>query len=188
MVATARPAPPEGATFRGVAGHFAGGVTVLIAWTPEGPHGMTASAVVPASFDPPLMALFVARESRMSRLLASGARFTINLLADGGADLAARFAQPGRPSGWAAFAGVDLDLRGPDPPVLRQAIAWVECVVTGRVTAGGHVGIIGEVRAADRRLDGRPLLRYRGSYHGLGGRTAPAAWTALSRADVAADW
>lgn len=59
---------------------FATGGTVITTRTGEGDHGMTASAFMLASLDPPLICISVDAQSRMLPRIEAAERFTINIL------------------------------------------------------------------------------------------------------------
>ncbi len=75
--------------FRGVMGQLPTGVSVVATVVEGELHAMTAGSVVLASFDPPLVAVFVARGSRMHGHLLRGGQFTVSVL-EAGDSLAAR--------------------------------------------------------------------------------------------------
>jgi flavin reductase (DIM6/NTAB) family NADH-FMN oxidoreductase RutF len=174
--------------FRGVAGQVASGVAIVIAVVDREPHAATASSGVVASLDPPLLAVFFSLRSRMHDCLAQSDGFTVNLLDQADHALARRFANPARPSGWAGFSGVEVLQRETEPPILARAAAWFDCRVRQVVTMGDHSCFVGEVVGGGRDLDARPLLYYRGRFHGLGAPAAPTPWSTLDRSDLIADW
>jgi flavin reductase (DIM6/NTAB) family NADH-FMN oxidoreductase RutF len=154
------------------------------------PHAATVSSAVVVSIEPPLLALFLATESRMhDAVAASGAAgFTISLLRADDYGLARRFANPARATGWLGLAGLDLLQRDQSPPVLAQAAAWFDCRLHQRVPMGDHTCFVGRVVACERDSAASPLLYHRGRFHGLGQPAAPAAWSTLDRDDLTADW
>ncbi len=81
--------------FRRVMGRFASGVTVVTATALGETRGMTASAFMSASLDPPLCVVSVAKRARMHALLMATDRFGVNILAEHQEAIARHFA--GRP-------------------------------------------------------------------------------------------
>ena len=69
--------------FRSVMGHFATGVTVVTANTPDGPVGMTANAVSSLSLEPLLLLVAFDNESRTLPVVRETGRFGVNVLAAG---------------------------------------------------------------------------------------------------------
>jgi flavin reductase (DIM6/NTAB) family NADH-FMN oxidoreductase RutF len=174
--------------FRGVTGHFASGVALVIAPRDGEPHATTASSFVAVSSEPPLIAVCFAEAARMHHLLRESGRFTLNVLRDADHALARRFARPDRPMGWSGLAGLELARRDPDPPVLGQAAAWLDCAVRETVPLGDHVLFVGEALAMGRDETAPALLYHRGRFHRLGPPAAPPRWATIERADLAADW
>lgn len=175
-------------TVRGAAGQMAGGVAIVITLYDGTPHAATASSGVVASFDPPLLAVLFARGSRMADRLTHGGRFTFNLLHQADHALARRFANPNRASGWSAFAGIELQHRGPAPPILAHAAAWFDCHLQQAIEIGDHTCFIGEVTACDRDPVALPLVYHRGRLHTLGPPAAPPSWSTVAQSDLASDW
>ena len=177
-----------GPEIRGVAGQLASGVAVVVAMAGGEPHAATASSVVVASGTPPLIAVFFAIGSRTHRHLLADGRFSVCVLRHADHSLARRFARPSRSGGWAGLAGVSLVPRDPQPPILAQALAWLDCRVDQVVPMGDHACFVARVLALGRDPEGEPLIYYRGRFHGLGRPTAPAPWASLERSDLTADW
>jgi flavin reductase (DIM6/NTAB) family NADH-FMN oxidoreductase RutF len=174
--------------FRGVTAQFPSGVAIVITIAAGEPHATTASSFVAVSAEPPLVAVFFAAGARMGGFLQASRRFTINVIGVADHALARRFARPDRPTGWSGLGGVELTRRDPDPPVLAQAAAWLDCAVRDVLPLGDHVCFVGEPLAMGRDPEARPLLYYRGRFHQLGPSAAPALWSDLSRDDLCADW
>jgi flavin reductase (DIM6/NTAB) family NADH-FMN oxidoreductase RutF len=122
--------------------------------------GMLASWVQQCSFEPPQLSLAIRRDRAVSGWLTPGTAFTVNLLAEGQNDLLCHFGRGFEP-GEEAFAGLDLDRPGGAPPVLRRALAYLECRVSERVAAGDHDLILGRVVAGAVLHHGRPYVHIR---------------------------
>jgi flavin reductase (DIM6/NTAB) family NADH-FMN oxidoreductase RutF len=146
--------------FRAVMGHFATGVTVVTATSPQGPVGMTANAVCSLSLDPLLLLVCFDRDARTLAVVRDTRRFGVNVLGAGQADLARLFAS--KEPEHAKFGGVAHRV-DQGIPVLDGAIAWVGCRLERLVPGGDHTIGIGAVDAAEAG-GGDPLLYYRGAY------------------------
>ncbi|MBQ0826563.1 flavin reductase family protein [Streptomyces tagetis] len=141
--------------FRDAFARLPAGVSVLTTFTPEGPCGMTASAVCSLSLDPPLALVAVARTSQTLAGILAGGSFGINVLHADQAALAERFARPAsRPAD--RFAGVAHD-RIARVPVLRHALAWLACDLQAAYPGGDHTILTGLVRATGHTI-GTPLV------------------------------
>ena len=146
--------------FRSVMGHFATGVTVVTAGTPEGPVGMTANAVCSLSLEPLLLLVAFDNGSRTLPVVRETGRFGVNILAAGQEDLARLFAS--KVGERDKFAGVAHTLHE-GIPVIDGALAWIGCRLERLIAAGDHTIGIGAVEAAEAG-SGEPLIWYRGGY------------------------
>ena len=146
--------------FRAVMGHFATGVTVVTAGTPEGPVGMTANAVCSLSLQPLLLLVAFDNASRTLPAVRDGGHFGVNVLAASQEDLARLFAS--KLDEREKFTGVPHTMHD-GVPVIDGALAWIGCRLERLIEAGDHTIGIGAVEAAEAG-DGRPLLWFRGVY------------------------
>jgi 3-hydroxy-9,10-secoandrosta-1,3,5(10)-triene-9,17-dione monooxygenase reductase component len=151
--------------FRDVMGHFATGVAVVACAGPDGPSGLTTSAVASVSLDPPLLLVCFDNASRTLDAVRGAGRFSVNVLREGQEDLAMLFASKAEMAD--KFGAVE---HGEEDgvPVLRDVLAWLVCDVHEMLPGGDHTIGIAEVRELDADPDGgRPLLHHRGSFAGL---------------------
>ncbi|GED86250.1 reductase [Streptomyces sp. 6-11-2] len=179
-----RPGHAEGVTneeFRAAMSRLAAGVVLVTAQEPpldpDDPRapagedaGMTATAFMSVSLDPPLALVSLREGSRMDDLLAEQPLWAVSVLADSQHAIAGRFAMKGRVSDRLLFRDLP-HTRGEvsGAPLLTDAMATLELRTEQRVPAGDHTLVIGRVLTA--RLpgtDGEPLLYYRGRYRRLG--------------------
>lgn len=174
---THREGHPEGVTadeFRAALTRLAAGVVLVTAHDPEdGPRGedvgMTATAFVSVSLDPPLVMVSVRNGSRMDDLLERQPAWAVSLLAEGQRHIAGRFAMKGRISDRLLFADVPHE-RGTvsGAPLIKDTLAVLECRTEQRVVAGDHTLVIGRVLRADTPgTDTGPLAYFRGRYRHL---------------------
>ena len=146
--------------FRSVMGHFATGVTVVTATSPEGPVGLTANAVASLSLDPLLLLVAFDNEARTLPVVREAGRFGVNVLRSDQEDLARLFASKAPES--EKFAGVPHTVHD-GIPVIEGVLAWVGCRLERLIPGGDHTIGIGAVEAAEAGT-GEPLLWFRGSY------------------------
>jgi flavin reductase (DIM6/NTAB) family NADH-FMN oxidoreductase RutF len=165
----------DGATFRRVVGHLASGVTVISCAVDGKPHGMTASSVTSLSADPPMMLACVNRSAPTSVAIRAAGGFVVNVLRAGQEHMAQQFARPSDDK----FAGVATTYGALSMPVLREALAYLECEVREQVDAGTHTILLGRVVNASAS-DGEPLAYFRGGFGRL--QPSPEAAAADSRA------
>ncbi|MGZ8250174.1 flavin reductase family protein [Methylomagnum sp.] len=132
------------------------GVHVVGVAAGERRKAFTAAWVMPASFDPPMLALSINPNHTSCALLREGGCFSVNVLRRDQADLAAWFGAPRQADKLAAVAwrpgknGV---------PLLEDALAHFECQVVSEAPAGDHALVVG--RVVDGKLpqpEAEPLL------------------------------
>ncbi|GLF97135.1 flavin reductase family protein [Streptomyces yaizuensis] len=160
--------------FRAALSRLAAGVVLVTAHDPDSGArgeavGMTATAFVSVSLDPPLVMVSLREGSRMDDLLAEQPQWAVSLLAESQRHIAGRFAMKGRVSDRLLFEDVPhTPGRITGAPLIGGALATLECRTEQRVPAGDHTLVIGRVLAATLPSDGEPLAYYRGRYRRLG--------------------
>lgn len=148
------------AEFRQLCGHFATGVVIITAVSPDGqPAGMTANSFASVSLTPPLISINVDHAADMHPLLKAAPQFAINVLSTSQEALSRRFA--GTTSG--RFDGIGYRLEERGFVLLDGAIATVLCEKQTSFETGDHTIFVGRV-VGGTVAPGRPLLYYRGGY------------------------
>lgn len=160
--------------FRAALGRLASGVVLVTAHDAEdGPRGedigMTATAFMSVSLEPPLVLVSLRRDSRMDEALSRVDHWAVSVLSESQRQIAGRFAMKGRVSDRLLFE--DLPHRRAEvsgAPLVEGALATVECRTEQRMTAGDHNLLIGRVLDASvPSAEGAPLLHFRSRYRGL---------------------
>ncbi|MFD9813764.1 flavin reductase family protein [Streptomyces sp. NPDC059080] len=161
--------------FRAALSRLAAGVVLIAAHDPDsGPQGeavgMTATAFVSVSLDPPLVMVSVRNDSRMDDLLAQQPLWAVSVLSEGQRHIAGRFAMKGRISDRLLFADIPhVTGEATGAPLVSGALANLECRTEQRVVAGDHTLVIGRVlTAVAPSEDDGPLTYFRGKYRHLG--------------------
>ncbi|ELP62734.1 flavin reductase family protein [Streptomyces turgidiscabies] len=166
--------------FRAAMSRLSSGVVLVTAQEPpldaDDPHapggedvGMTATAFLSVSLDPPLVMVSVREGSRMDDLLDEQPLWAVSVLSEHQRHIAGRFAMKGRISDRLLFADLP-HIRGEasGAPLVEGALATLECRTEQRVTAGDHTLVIGRVLTATApHADGGPLAYFRGRYRRL---------------------
>ena len=163
------------ADFRDALRLFPSGVTLVTLRVGEVIHGLTVSAFASVSPEPPLVTVIIDHRHRAHQLLElPGARFAVNFRSETQVALSNRFA-------WTEdedrFQGDDWDLTGPAAPEQRTALAWLDCRIHSKLSAGTHTLYVGEVervggRQATQRAEPAeaaigPLIYWNRDYRGI---------------------
>jgi flavin reductase (DIM6/NTAB) family NADH-FMN oxidoreductase RutF len=143
-------------------GRVPSGLFIVTARRGEAETGLLASWVQQCSFDPPQLSLAVRRDRDLLDWLTPDAAFTVNVLDDTQTDMIVHFGK-GFAAGEPAFTGLDVDRPGGAPPVLLEALAYLECRVVARHPAGDHDLIVGRVVAGALLGEGQPMIHVRKS-------------------------
>lgn len=164
--------------FRAAMSRLAAGVVLVTAHEPaldpDGPGGedigMTATAFMSVSLDPPLVMVSLRDGSRMDDLLAEQPLWAVSVLSESQRHIAGRFAMKGRISDRLLFEDIPY-VRGEASGALlvRGSLATLEVCTEQRVPAGDHTLVIGRVLTAGLPSgDGGPLTYFKGRYRQLG--------------------
>ena len=147
--------------FRNTLGRFASGVTVVTTRLGDNIHGMTVSAFMSVSLDPPLVGISVDNSASMNALLPQTSRYGVSILARGQDTLSQHFAgqpQEGLESPFGEENGI---------PLIRGALAHLACRVVDTCPGGDHTIYIGRVEYLSYRQGVEPLLYFTGGYRSL---------------------
>jgi flavin reductase (DIM6/NTAB) family NADH-FMN oxidoreductase RutF len=108
----------------------------------------TAAWVTQVSFDPLLLALSINPDNASYEPLQEGGGFTLNVLKQGQLELARRFGtRSGRDED--KLAGIRWRPGRSGAPILEDALAFLDCELTGRMRAGDHELVLGRVVAGE---------------------------------------
>lgn len=158
--------PVDSDGFRRALGSFASGVTVITLHDEDGvPHGMTVSAFTSVSVEPPQVLVCLHRDSRTYSAVRSTGHFGINILAAEAQSIAEHCARPGADKvldpAWVEATSADGA-----PPVLRDALAVLDCTVVEELVGGTHAVLIAAVGALAVAGPDRvsPLVYFRGRF------------------------
>ena len=107
----------------------------------------------------------VSRQAALHELLREAGTCSVSLLAAGQEDVAAHFARGVPPiAHWTGIATRDSEL---GPPLIADAVAWLECRTWAEYDAGDHTIFVGEVVRAERNERREPLVYIESSYRSL---------------------
>jgi flavin reductase (DIM6/NTAB) family NADH-FMN oxidoreductase RutF len=146
---------------------WATGVAVMTLRDGDRLRGITLTALMPLSVEPPLLAVALASGGEFAALARAGSRCAVSILVRGQEFLSERFA--GRaPVPDAAFTGVPHVLDDHGVPLLAGATAAVSGAIVSRATHGDHDLVVISVDGGQLAPDeDDPLLSYEGAYRAL---------------------
>jgi flavin reductase (DIM6/NTAB) family NADH-FMN oxidoreductase RutF len=143
-------------------GRVPSGLFILTARNGDAETGMLASWVQQCSFEPPRVSVAIGSARQITTWLADGALFALNILDDTQTDMISHFGR-GFDLGQPAFAGLDVTRLPSGLVVLVEALAYLECHVTGRFAAGDHDLFLGQVIGGRLLAQGQPMVHVRKS-------------------------
>ena len=154
--------------FRDALRHFPAGVTIVTMQAPgyDTPHGLTVSAFASISPKPPLIMVAIDHRGLGHEMLQiEGAVFAVNILPQDKMELSNRFA-------WVKdvdrFAEGEWGTAVTGAPILKDALAWLDCTIHHHYEAGTHSIYLGKVEASDvPRSDEAPLIYWNRGYRRL---------------------
>ncbi|BFM40268.1 diflavin flavoprotein [Synechocystis sp. LKSZ1] len=119
-------------------GRLVGSLCIVTTQQGDVKGAMLASWVSQATFSPPGLTLAVAKERAIESLLYKNSNFVLNILAEGEhLGLMKHFLKPFGP-GADRFEGIETETAQNGAPILKQALAYLECRVQDRLECGDH--------------------------------------------------
>lgn len=157
--------PFDQARFRQALGRFATGVAVVTGLAEDGAKlAITVSSFNSVSLVPPLILFSIARRANSFPAWQAAQHYAVNVLSEEQEALSDRFARP-HPGKW---EGVETVAGRHGLPILKGALAVLECVAHARHDGGDHEIFVGRVE--DLLIAGgpaRPLVFFSGRYRQL---------------------
>lgn len=144
--------------FKQALGRFASGVTVVSVVRDDEVYGITVSAFISVSLDPPLVLVSIAKSSYFHSILSESRRYGISILSQEQMDISEHFAHRNtiQPK-YSELGGV---------PLIEGALSHLVCAMVDQHSAGDHTLFVGYVEQA-AISDGKPLLYAQGAYNRL---------------------
>lgn len=146
--------------FRHTMAHLSTGVTVVTVRDQAGQaFGITVSAACSLSLEPPMLLVCIDHAASLHGLITRAEVFGVNVLAEGQADVARRYADRGRHD----FAAGDGARSPAGLPLVPGALASIDVRREAVHPGGDHSIVTGVVEWSETR-DGRPLCYFRSTY------------------------
>ena len=143
---------------------LAGGVCVVTSIHDGKKAGLTATAVCSLSVAPPSMVVCIDQESRTHAFIKGSGRLAVNALAVDQIQIAQRFSGATGLRGEDKFRGIGWSLGATGVPVLEDAMAAFECVVSTMIPSGSHSIIVALIANITTNNTGQSLVYVEGAY------------------------
>jgi flavin reductase (DIM6/NTAB) family NADH-FMN oxidoreductase RutF len=144
--------------------YYPTGVAVITSMTQGEPVGFVVGSFTSISLDPPLVGFFVATTSNTFSLIKEAGFFCCNVLSSDHGSLSAKFSSKTGDR----FDGVDWRPAKTTSPILREAVAWLDCAHYDTYQVGDHYLVVGEVLDLRAARNVTPLVFHKGSYSTTG--------------------
>ena len=146
--------------FRNALSRFASGISVVSTKDAAGAlHGITVSAFCSVSLDPPMILICIEKATASHYAFEESKAFVVNILDESQRGLSERFAAPFSDK----FEDVEFEIGIEGVPVLRDALASLECRLETAYDGGDHSIFVGMVERTTIR-GGNPLIHFEGEY------------------------
>jgi flavin reductase (DIM6/NTAB) family NADH-FMN oxidoreductase RutF len=149
--------------FRRALSRFPTGVTIVTTREASGrPVGLTVNAFCSASLEPPLVLVCIDNRSEAASALAASGLYNVSVLEEGQEEISRHFAR----HNVSKFEGLEVASGQNGLPLVKGALAFLECRVVAAHPAGDHTIYVGLVTHLSYR-DGRPLVYFGSAYRRL---------------------
>ena len=150
--------------FRLAMRRLAGGVSIISAAGPEGPLGVTATAVTSLTAEPPSVLCCLNRSLQLETAVKETGRFGVNMLRTDHHDLAKRFAGMHGVRGSEKFEQGDWTILPSDVPTLSDSLVSFDCRVDDILEVGTHSIFVGLITNVQFGESGDPLVYCDGTF------------------------
>ncbi|MGW4210840.1 flavin reductase family protein [Lentzea sp. NPDC004789] len=145
---------------RDVLGHFATGVAVVTSAGESGHVGMTVNSFTSVSLSPPLVLVCAKHGSATGQDIERTGTFAVNVLCREQEALSQQFCGPAD----RRFDGLPVRCGVSGAPILRSALAYLDCGLEQTIDLGDHRVLVGRVLDAGASAGEEPLVFFRGEY------------------------
>ena len=154
--------------FRAGMRQLAAAVNIITTLGDNGRAGMTATAVVSLTAEPPQLGVAVNRTNASYAAMRESRVFAVNVLSHDKADLAGQFAGSDGKKGEERFAdGAVWNTLHTGAPILMDSAASFDCELVQQVEFSSHVLMVGVVKAIRVEPTTTPLLYMDGAWASL---------------------
>lgn len=122
--------------------------------------GFLGSFVQQVGFEPPMVCVGFAKDRPHFELCLASGRFALSIIDEASQPLKRAFLKR-QAEGVSPFDGLNVGYARSGTPVLLDALAWLDCKITGRHDTGDHAVLFGEVVEAHVARAGEPYVHLR---------------------------
>jgi flavin reductase len=167
----------EKSSFRDAMATLGSAVNIITSDGAAGLAGCTASAVCGVTDEPPTLLVCINRSSRNNAAFRANGKLCVNILNAEQQALAAHFSSSARPID-ERFAAAQWQQLVTGAPVLRGALASLDCEIESITEVGTHTVFFCAVQAVHTQGAGDALIYYGRRYHRVGDFSVHAAHAA----------
>lgn len=122
--------------------YFASAVTVVTGALETGElFGLTVSAFISVSLEPPLVLICIRNESSATGLLRKSMKYCVNILSEDQKTISEKFSLAGEAG---RFQNLDFYLGKGGSPIIRDSIGYIDCKIVDIISGGDHTLFMGE--------------------------------------------
>lgn len=155
--------------FKGALGSWAAGVTVVTTRLEGLVYGITVSSFSSLSLDPLLIMVSLQNSNQLGAMIEKSRTFAVSVLASDQEPISAWFSRSGREPVDAFDPEIAVTEWHTGCPIVRNAIAHLDCELHEALPGGDHTIMIGRVMGAASDSSKQPLLYFRRAYRTLAG-------------------
>jgi flavin reductase (DIM6/NTAB) family NADH-FMN oxidoreductase RutF len=153
----------RGAEQRSLFRRWPAGVSVVVAEVDGRRHGLTVSALVSLSLEPPLVGISIAIDSSLHELLRDAGSWAVSILSGEQEQVAQHFARSVPPI--ALWDGIEV--RDDDPRLLARAAGWLTARTEEMVRTGDHTFFVGRIESLEEGTAATTLTYVHRGYEAL---------------------
>jgi flavin reductase (DIM6/NTAB) family NADH-FMN oxidoreductase RutF len=133
------------------------GVTIVTSFRGDQVNGLTVAWASQVSYNPPMVMVSVGPGRFTHDMIKESGCFAVNILGESKMELAKHFGfKSGRKTD--KFEGIEFERKTTGSPIMKDAIAYLDCKVVSSHTAGDHTIFVGSIEDCEIRSDKEPLI------------------------------
>lgn len=144
--------------------HLPAGVCLITTGRAPNRGGLTATAVMSLTAEPPQLVAAINRSGAALALIVRNRAFAVNVLASTDIALAETFAGRTQITGDDRFGGGEWIQLSTASPILTRAVVSFDCVLAQELPVATHALLVGAVRAIRMGTSATPLLHCHGDW------------------------